>query len=277
MKKTLFLIAFAILAIGTVNARPVDANVAKGLGIKFMMANTSVRSTQAELVYTAQTTQGDNAFYVFSMSPKGFVIVSADDRMRPILGYSTESNFNPDYIADGLQTFFDNYEAGVSQMIENDDARTEQAISDWTRLSETGKVNDTRIGRGVEPLLASIWNQTDLYNNMAPEDPSSVYSGHCKSGCVANAMSQLMRYWEWPRHGQGSHSYYANGYYGNYGWQQANFGEATYQFELMPDFLDFAIPVPNTAAYMQAGNSIVVDVLIALLKQLDITTYGRKK
>lgn len=242
MKKTLFLIAFAILAISTVNARPVDANVAKGLGIKFMMANTSVRSTQAELVYTAQTTQGDNAFYVFSISPKGFVIVSADDRMRPILGYSTESNFNPDYIADGLQTFFDNYEAGVSQMIENDDARTEQAISDWTRLSETGKVNDTRIGRGVEPLLASIWNQTDLYNNMAPEDPSSVYSGHCKSGCVANAMSQLMRYWEWPRHGQGSHSYYANGYYGNYGWQQANFGEATYQFELMPDFLDFASP-----------------------------------
>ena len=30
----------------------------------------------------------------------------------------------------------------------------------------------------------------------------------------------------------------------------------------------------NTALYMQAGNSIVVDVLIALLKQMDITGYG---
>lgn len=32
--------------------------------------------------------------------------------------------------------------------------------------------------------------------------------------------------------------------------------------------------VSNTALYMQAGNSIVVDVLIALLKQMDITKYG---
>lgn len=37
---------------------------------------------------------------------------------------------------------------------------------------------------------------------------------------------------------------------------------------------DFRIAVSNTHAYMQAGNSIVVDVLIALLKQLDITKYG---
>jgi DNA (cytosine-5-)-methyltransferase len=37
---------------------------------------------------------------------------------------------------------------------------------------------------------------------------------------------------------------------------------------------DFKIVVSNTSAYMEAGNSIVVDVLIALLKQLDITKYG---
>lgn len=37
---------------------------------------------------------------------------------------------------------------------------------------------------------------------------------------------------------------------------------------------DFNIVVSNTSAYMEAGNSIVVDVLIALLKQLDITKYG---
>lgn len=37
---------------------------------------------------------------------------------------------------------------------------------------------------------------------------------------------------------------------------------------------DFRLVVSNTAAYMEAGNSIVVDVLIALLKQMDITKYG---
>lgn len=36
----------------------------------------------------------------------------------------------------------------------------------------------------------------------------------------------------------------------------------------------YKIVVSDTAAYQQAGNSIVVDVLIALLKELDITRFG---
>lgn len=36
----------------------------------------------------------------------------------------------------------------------------------------------------------------------------------------------------------------------------------------------FKIVVSDTAMYQQSGNSIVVDVLIAILKQLDITQYG---
>jgi DNA (cytosine-5)-methyltransferase 1 len=39
----------------------------------------------------------------------------------------------------------------------------------------------------------------------------------------------------------------------------------------------FNIVVSDTQAYRQAGNSIVVDVLIALMKSIDITKYGVKK
>lgn len=38
---------------------------------------------------------------------------------------------------------------------------------------------------------------------------------------------------------------------------------------------DFQKAVSNTALYMEAGNSIVVDVLIAILKQMDITKFGK--
>ncbi len=38
---------------------------------------------------------------------------------------------------------------------------------------------------------------------------------------------------------------------------------------------NFKIAVSDTQQYRQAGNSIVVDVLIALLKQMDITRFGR--
>lgn len=46
-------------------------------------------------------------------------------------------------------------------------------------------------------------------------------------------------------------------------------------FRLMGFRDDFKIVVSNTAAYQEAGNSIVVDVLIAILKQMDITKYGK--
>ena len=240
MKKTFFTLLLAVLYYG-LQANPVDVQTAKSLGVKFMKTNTEMKSASAELTYTAYADNGEAAFYVFAVQPRGFVIVSADDRARPILGYSTESNFTPQ-LPDGLMTFFDNYKAGFSQMYTNNDERTAEAVADWTSLAATGKLSSVKLDRSVEPLMASIWNQTDLYNNMAPEDPTSVYSGHCKAGCVANAMSQIMRYWEWPRHGQGGHGYEASSYYGDYGWQEANFEDATYRFELMPDFLDFASP-----------------------------------
>lgn len=229
------------LFFGALQANPVDVATAKSLGVKFMKANTAIKAEAAELTYTAYAENGQAAFYVFALQPKGFVIVSADDRAKPILGYSTESNFTAQ-LPDGLMTFFDNYKAGFSQMFANNDERTAEAVTDWTSLAETGMLSSRKANRSVEPLLASIWNQTDLYNNMAPEDPNSVYSGHCKSGCVANTMSQIMRYWEWPRSGEGSHGYDADGNYGSYGWQDADFSAATYRYELMPDYLDFASP-----------------------------------
>lgn len=241
MKRTFVLLLFVTLFFGGLQANPVDVNKAKALGVKFMNTNTAIKSATAELTYTAYAEDGQAAFYVFAVQPKGFVIVSADDRAKPILGYSTENNFTAQ-LPDGLMTFFDNYKAGFSQMFANNDERTEQAVADWTSLEKTGRLVTNKANRSVGPLMASLWNQTDLYNNMCPEDPNSVYSGHCKSGCVANTMSQIMRYWEWPRHGQGGHGYDASGYYGNYGWQEANFENATYRFELMPDFLDFASP-----------------------------------
>ena len=175
MNKKIFFLLLVVLPFCGLQANPVDVTTAKSLGIKFMKANTEMKSASAELTYTAYADDGTAAFYVFAVQPKGFVIVSADDRAKPILGYSTESNFTPQ-LPDGLMTFFENYKAGFSQMYANNDERTAEAVADWTNLEKTGHLSATKSGRSVGPLLTSLWNQTDLYNNMAPEDPNSVYS-----------------------------------------------------------------------------------------------------
>ena len=145
MKKSMLVSLLVLLLFGGIQAKPVDVNTAKSLGIKFMNANTEIRSTTADLVYTAYTDNDEACFYVFTMKPKGFVIVSADDRAKPILGYSTESGFSADDIADGLQSFFNNYRAGFTQMMEANEERTADAVRDWERLATTGKINNAKI------------------------------------------------------------------------------------------------------------------------------------
>ena len=238
MKKTLFLLLFAVLLTGGLQAKPVGVETAKGLGVKFMNANTEVKSTTVELIYTSYANNGQACFYVFALQPKGFVIVAADDRMRPILGYSLDGSFGIPDEENGLQVLFDAYNSDLSQAVALDLKQSPEVAEQWQMLSETGRLSH-RGDRSVGPLLTSTWHQTQLYNYHCPEDPEG-YDGHVKVGCVASTMSQLMRYWEWPKTGTGSHSYYCSGYGStSYGTLSANFGEADYRYELMPDFLDY--------------------------------------
>ncbi|MBQ6305488.1 MAG: C10 family peptidase, partial [Bacteroidales bacterium] len=82
-------------------------------------------------------------------------------------------------------------------------------------------------------LCQTLWNQNFPWNSQCPEDPEG-NGGHVYAGCVATAMGQVMKFWDWPAQGTGSHTYNPQGY----AQQTANFGETEYHFELMPNVLD---------------------------------------
>ena len=249
MKKLgLLLIAFAFIT--GVSAKSVDVEAAKSLGSRFMVANEKMPATSLSLAYVGKTDAGVDAFYVFNCEPQGFVIVAADDRMRPILAYSTESKFDVVAAEEGSNVFLDAYSSDLQTAISEN---IEQPYDDEL----------IRGDRTVGPLCSSTWHQTQLYNDQCPADPEG-YNGHVKVGCVANAMGQIMRYWEWPKTGVGSHSYYCSGYgYTSYGTLSANFGEADYRYELMPDFLDYTSPQREVDAVAlleyHAGVSVEMD------------------
>ena len=232
MKKTIITMLLALAFMG-LQANPVDVETAKSLGIKFMNTNTIVKSAQADLAYTAFTDDGQACFYVFRMQPKGFVIVSADDRAKPVLGYSTESAFS-DEIPEGLESFFRNYRAGFTDLFASGDPRPDEAVRDWERLAATGRINNERITRELPQLLTCTWNQSALYNRRCPVDEEGP-DGHVYAGCVATAMSQIMYYWQWPHTGRGAYIYE----FWPYGQIGASFEDAHYRYELMPDFLDW--------------------------------------
>ena len=64
----------------------------------------------------------------------------------------------------------------------------------------------------VAPLLSSTWGQRAPYNFMCPLKDPTPWGGyqpdelHCRVGCVAVAMGQIMRYHQWPDQGEGGNS-----------------------------------------------------------------------
>lgn len=220
MKKYLMSLMALVLGLGIATANPVDVNRAKMVGEKFAQATLETKAAGIDLVYTAYTEEGTPCFYVFDIGKEGFVIISADDFYRPIVGYSDEGPYDP--TNPGLNYLLGNIQNARSHR--NLGKATPKVSVEWNRVSEYGllfKGND----RGVRPLVETKWDQNYPYNYYCPAN-SSGPGGHVYAGCVATAMSQVMKYWDHPLQGTGSH----NGLYGG----SANFGATTYDWENMP-------------------------------------------
>ena len=100
-------------------------------------------------------------------------------------------------------------------------------------LEKTGRMVSRHGGREDEFLVQTTWNQNYPYNYFCPEGDGGP-GGHCYAGCVATAAAQLMKYWNHPLQGQGSHTYYPEDH-PEYGPLTANFGETTYDWDNMPN------------------------------------------
>ena len=116
MKKLLLILTLAI-AVGHAYASSVSVATAQTVALNFYKSNTpgaaNDNTLQAVMNYTKVAKDGTASFYVFDISPAtGFVIVSADDAAEPVIGYSLESNFNPNGNHVGISDWMEN---GISK------------------------------------------------------------------------------------------------------------------------------------------------------------------
>ena len=226
----------------------------------------SVSPEQAHLTYVERIpsqqgasgfeTSPVNAFYVFDFGGQ-FVMISADTRVMPILAFSTETGFSGDNVPENLRWFLDQYTQQIAYAIQHlSDAECEENVNVWNQwLSNEVPVMATTATEN--PLVQTSWSQEYPYNAQCPEDPSGL-GGHVVTGCVATAMAQIIRYWQYPSHGIGSHSYS-----GNYGIQSVDFSAATYDYSLMPLSLNSSSPAAqiNEVAKLMYHCGVSVDMI----------------
>ena len=237
MNKKLLSLLVIFLVTSRLVASPVDESTARKAGERFAQTtlNTISRADEMRLVMTTE------AFFVYNIGSSGFVIVSADDAFRPIVGYSDEGVFPIENPSPEMLYYLDNLSQGRQAALQASYRADDQVQNEWKTLLEEGQLPSRNGNKAAFYLVKTKWNQGNPYNKFCPIAEGQ---GRAYAGCVATAMSQVMNYWKYPTQGSGHHSYLHQ----TYGELSANFGEAHYDFDLMPNSISAESPVENIDA-----------------------------
>ena len=241
---------FAMLIAAVVAmASPVSQQVARQVAQTWMQAQ-GMKNVAALQDITAQTPFSE--FYVFAAPEGGFVLVSADDCVQPILGYSVSGHFETKDMPQHVRSFLTGYEEEIRWWKNN--GKRDLPLGEMPVMAAQGGNGDVQhpavwqellggavpappLTTAVSPLLTTTWNQSPYYNSMCPSDSR----GQSVTGCVATATAQVMKYHNHPQQGYGSHTYTSTktveGETYTYSNLSANFGTTTYQWSSMPNEL----------------------------------------
>lgn len=264
--KRLLLSVMLLLAFCMVDARPIQQSEALRLATQFMkkwtkkpvMRMVSITS----LPHGARGRSGQEPFYIYNNEKgKGFVIVSGDDAVGTILAYSDKGSFSFKDAPENLRFWMEAYAKRVRAITAHD--ATEETETDTPQPV-------------VKPLLGEInWGQDKPYNNDGPTWSEDSETHHYYVGCVATATAQIMRYYKWPVHGTGSHTYNAsisdiNGKETNKKLTlSADFSKDTYEWDKM-------LPNYSTMTYTaeQAKAVALLNAHVAISVNMDYSPTG---
>ncbi|MDB5282258.1 MAG: Peptidase family protein [Bacteroidota bacterium] len=260
MKKSHLLLVLAIIYNLRLSANVVSVQQAQTVALTFYKANVANAARNAGAVLQYTKTEIDNTvdFYVFDITPKGFVIVSATDNMEPVLAYSSESNFDASVAQrKGVAYWMTQTAAKIYGGIQQQVPADARISSLWSTYQQGLNPGIAKSGV-VTPLVATTWNQEPYYNQLCPFNTTD--NQRAVTGCVATAMAQIMKKWNFPAHGTGSFSYTdaPPSFSNNYGAQSANFANTTYNWTNMPNSIGAANTDIATLMY-HCGVSVAMD------------------
>ncbi|MDE7385614.1 MAG: C10 family peptidase [Muribaculaceae bacterium] len=235
MKKTL--LSILALAAGLLVTDAAEVSVTRAAAIASDVL-PGVKFNSPRKARSTKTSEVAVPYYVFNASGNnGFVVVAGDDRLPAVLGYADSGSLDLDNAPDALIALLDMSTAMVDR------------LSATSTTTSTGDVV-------VAPLLGDInWGQDTPFNTMCPT-LSSGTRGYV--GCVATAMTQIMKYYNYPDRGTGSHSYVDAGQT-----LSADFGNTVYNWNEMPP----AVPDAPTDAQIAAYSTLCAHVGISVEMQ----------
>ena len=198
---------------------------------------------------------------IYNLSPVGHILIVPYREISPVKSFSVTSNFDSKSkgyefaVLEELKDTIDILEYYKTGDKANIDEALAENFKTWQKkmkinLSEltmvTKKINEVENKMGIQkfilkdakgntinttkasPLIKTKWGQREPYWNKTPK----LNGKKCYAGCVAIAFAQILKYYEWPKKGESSHSYYWSK--GNK-WLNASFSDS-YDWDNMPNY-----------------------------------------
>ncbi len=126
--------AIALATAPCVMAETVSQKAAKQYAQRFFDQAYHEHTAPVKLAYTGKRLTTDRLFtpfYVYNQPRGGFVIISAENKAFPILGYSLKSNFDADRLSESERGWLKGYAQDI-ELIRYDSRVPEEAIKAWT-------------------------------------------------------------------------------------------------------------------------------------------------
>ncbi len=216
-------------------ARPTTAYEAEMVVTGWLKADPRPLDTalapEVMMVETFTDDYGEPAYYIVYLQSSGFVIVSADDLVEPIIGFADDGIFDPSLdnplgalVTNDLNGRIAAVRSTFSVLTMTPQAVVSETQKKWRRFISLGEapprlsykskkgggfglmgltsISDSNVR--VVPLVKSKWGQGDVcgkncYNYYTPNN--------YPCGCGATAMAQLIRYHQHPTTGIGVHEF----------------------------------------------------------------------
>ena len=196
MKKFLFLFSVLALFAQNIDAKVMTPAQAEVIAKQQLVKSTRLNASNVKMTlnHAAMNMKGGADYYVFNRDKgQGFVIVSGDDIVDPILAYGDHGSFDYNQAPEYLKYLLDEY----------------QNTLEWLRENPQEVPSLRYNPEGVYPMFMNEygefahWDQFAPYNNYYP-----TYNGErCLAGCVPIAWAHIMKGMKYPEYGNGSNTY----------------------------------------------------------------------
>lgn len=204
MKKLLFgFLIITLFSTGSLLSIPVDSDLATQVTNMQLIINDK-DNFQIDNLFELKDNNGKILSYIFNLLPKGYIAISADTDITPVIAYSFRNNFSPEDNKENI--IYHILKKDMQLRLEaipltSDNIKSKNNIS-WTNYEKENINFFKGKGRDIYPppgttttggWVETQWNQNPSpYWDYCPLDPQ--HGGRCVVGCVATAMAQIINY-----------------------------------------------------------------------------------